>query len=271
MRIAEGMRCFTSFRSRLVFESARLFSDGGWPGCVGCVFSRNANPNSVIHKRMSNETASSQPQLYHHEPTLRVCTVFFSALIGFALTRFFRVDSPMPQVMRWPCFAAALLLFLRFLFGSANHLWYELVRPQETPTAKRGELYWHLSCLIVIGILAVYICDSTSVSQFLWRNLLFGIVGIVFNGLTDYFTGTIWVKEWMIVSGCHVVAVCLALYLNRSLSPFCGVVGAYILWVLAVFFLFLLFRDLGHQLSLVESGLSGKLPFADAPPPSQHD
>jgi uncharacterized membrane protein len=164
-----------------------------------------------------NGTPSSQ--VYQHESTLRVCTVFFSALTGFALARFFRVDSILPEVSRWPCFAAALLLFLRFLFGSANHLWYELVRPAAEPRAKRCELFWHLSCLIVIGVLAVYICDSDSVSKFLWRNLWFGIAGVVFNGVTDRFTGRKWVGEWAKVSGCHIVAVGLGLFLDGLSKP----------------------------------------------------
>jgi len=200
---------------------------------------------------MSNE--GPPPQVYQHEPTLRVCTVFFSALVGFALTRFFRVDSPMPQVSRWPCFVTALLLFLRFLFGSANHLWYELVRPAAALKAKRTELYWHLSCLIVIGVLAVYICDSTSVSEFLWRNFWFGLAGIGFNAATDYYTGTQWVKEWMLISACHIVAIVSALCLNYLASPLHTIVGPHGMWALAVFFLFLLFWDLDHQFDLVES------------------
>lgn len=199
---------------------------------------------------MANGTPNSQ--VHQHEPTLRVCTVFFSALIGFALTRFFRIDSTIPEVSRWPCFAAALLLFLRFLFGSANHLWYELVREKADKKAKRSELYWHLACLIAIGVLAVYICDSSSVRQFLWRNLYFGIAGVVFNAVTDRITGREWVGEWAKISGCHITAVGLGLFLDWLQSPLHTFPGPFGMWFLVAFFLFLLFWDLDHQLRLVE-------------------
>jgi hypothetical protein len=204
---------------------------------------------------MPNGTPSPKPsQMYQREPTTRVCTVFFSALMGFALTRFFRFDNPMPEMIRWPCFTAALLLFLRFLFGSANHLWYELVRQDAEANANRRELFWHLRFLIALGILAVFICDSASVCEFLWRNALFGAVGITFNAITDGFAGGKWAKEWKLISGCHIVAVAaLGVLLTWVWNPIPEMVAACALWALAFFFLWLLFWDLSHQLDLVES------------------
>jgi hypothetical protein len=58
---------------------------------------------------------------------VRVFTVFFSALVGFGLKRLLDVQTPADFLIdRRPCVILCVLLFLCFLTGSANHLWFEI-------------------------------------------------------------------------------------------------------------------------------------------------
>ena len=65
-----------------------------------------------------------------YEQSVRVATVFFSVVMGFGLKHILEPPTGHginPETDRWACFFIALLLFIRFLFGSANHLWDEYV------------------------------------------------------------------------------------------------------------------------------------------------
>jgi hypothetical protein len=187
-----------------------------------------------------------------HEPTVRVCTVFFSALIGFAMTRFFQQTHPLPDVDRWPCFTAALLLFLRYLFGSANHLWSELVGPSANKIAKRLHLFWDLFGLILAGVLAVYICDSHSVADFLWGCFWFSVFWAVSDAMSHWFWEGEFMWQWVVMNGIAVVVIGLLLALNSAGSPFYDQIRGSWIWGLAAFFVPLFFWDLHHQLKQVE-------------------
>jgi len=178
-----------------------------------------------------------------YDPTTRVCTVFFSALIGFGLNRLLQQQPPVPIAAdRWPCFVLALLLFLRFLFGSANHLWFELVRPK-APAPNPTLILWDMVCLIAFGLLAIRICDSTSTTAFLWSNLIFGvtatmiaIINLIRADPTRFFA-----IAWLIINVLHTAAVGASLYWGFPL-----------IYLIVVFFLLLL-ADTVFQLEMLKS------------------
>jgi hypothetical protein len=124
---------------------------------------------------MTNSNSTPPTPHAEYEPTTRVCTVFFSAVIGFGLNHLLQQLPPVAIAAdRWPCFILAFLLFLRFLFGSANHLWHELVRAQ-APKPSSLFILWDIVCLITFGLIGVWICYSTTIPEFLCSNLIFGI------------------------------------------------------------------------------------------------
>jgi hypothetical protein len=128
---------------------------------------------------MANSNSTTPLSHTEYEPTTRVCTVFFSAVIGFGLNHLLQQTPPaLIAADRWPCFILAFLLFLRFLFGSANHLWFELVRPQ-APKPSSLFILWDIVCLGAFGLIGVWICYSTTLPEFLWSNLIFGVVAFV--------------------------------------------------------------------------------------------
>src|SRR2546427_10582312 len=118
-----------------------------------------------------------------YEQTIRVVTVFFSALIGFGLKKLLDAGTEdLVGLNRWLCFILAVLLFLRFLLGSANHLSLEYTW-QEHPGASPGPLTRDILFLITFGILALWICYSTSIREFLSRSAWLPAVGFVWSGL----------------------------------------------------------------------------------------
>src|SRR5437879_4207317 len=61
-----------------------------------------------------------------YDQSIRVITAFFAALLGFGLKNLLDNKS-LPSDMPAPCFILSVLLFLRFILGSANHYWYDYV------------------------------------------------------------------------------------------------------------------------------------------------
>src|SRR5438046_919236 len=114
---------------------------------------------------------NNKKDIRRYEQSVRVFTVFFSALMGFALKRI--LENPAFSTLgndRWACFLLALMLFLRFLFGSANHLWEEYVKTPPDGKA-RNFMLWDLFWLTGFGFLALQICYSNTVQQFLLWNI----------------------------------------------------------------------------------------------------
>jgi predicted lysophospholipase L1 biosynthesis ABC-type transport system permease subunit len=155
------------------------------------------------------------------QQTIRTITVFFSIVVALGLkqplTPDFHKTFPYDG---WLCFAAALLLALRFLFGSANHLWKEfsdqaLLKPNSPfEWGMVWSLLWHLLCLIVIGLLVVWTCFAQDVLEFLGRNIVFAVVAAILSALVTIpnvskgkgmFRAT-WSANWTLICVAHAIA-----------------------------------------------------------------
>jgi hypothetical protein len=135
-----------------------------------------------------------------YEQSIRVITTFFAALLGLGLKNLLDPKAFNPANARWPCFLMSVFLFLRFLLGSNNHLWFEFVRPDldrsrrsdEPPYVPppRGRVINDFVFLIVFGLFGVAICYSTTLDEFLDGNLL--LTGVGFGWVVVY-----WIVGWI--------------------------------------------------------------------------
>lgn len=158
---------------------------------------------------------------HYTEPGIRVITVFFAALVGFGLKHLADdgvggVDeSVLGAPNRFPddftCFCLAVLLFLRFLLGSANHLWYEHSRPGAIES--RRNLAFDLAALTGYGLIAVTICYAKTLEEFLWRSVGLLIVACIWSGVDAFFfrrTQRRWWIGWLpinIIQGLFIALV----------------------------------------------------------------
>lgn len=113
------------------------------------------------------------------EPTIRVVTAFFAALTGFGLKHILDLKAGESlHEYQVPCFLIATLLFLRFLTGSANHLWVEHVQPADSK-----DLFFALDIifLLIFGIFASFISYSSDVAEFLRLSGILLLVSIVWS------------------------------------------------------------------------------------------
>lgn len=198
--------------------------------------------------------------------TISIATTFFSLMVGVGLSRILEPEKfheTFPED-RWYCFVAALLLFLRFLFGSANHLWKEF-GARDFDTGARNSIIWHLFCLILFGFIAIRICYTYDALDFLVWNIRFGLVAVAFAffGLimkTDESVfGQNWSKGWF---GINAVQAVVAYGILKWVE--CEKAGEGIssnfnlpLTCLVATFAILLFCDLGFQLRKVGEAASG--------------
>jgi len=118
-----------------------------------------------------------------YEQATRVITAFFSALLGLGLKNLLDPKAFGPANAGWPCFLMSVFLFLRFLLGSNNHMWFEFVRPDRTDpstfSVSRFRIFNDFFSLVILGLVGVAICYSTTVDEFLNRNLLLTGLGVV--------------------------------------------------------------------------------------------
>lgn len=143
-----------------------------------------------------------------YEQSTRVITAFFSVLLGLGLKNFLDPDMFGPENARWPCFLMSVFLFLRFLLGSNNHMWFEFVRPDRQEgkdpevngsIVSRKQILRDFFFLLIFGLLGVSICYSTTVDEFLESNLrltgialaagIFGVIDCIkrrFSGKWDH-------------------------------------------------------------------------------------
>lgn len=129
--------------------------------------------NEVTPSDDLQSPGSKEPSMHYTEPGIRVITVFFAALVGLGLAHIADVtvlNGPDSYPDDFTCFILAVLLFLRFLLGSANHLWYEHSRPRGK--ADTLQLGIDLLFLIFYGLIAVYTCYAKTLEQFLWSSVV---------------------------------------------------------------------------------------------------
>ncbi len=192
-----------------------------------------------------------------YEQTVRAYTAFFSAFMGFGLKAV--IDHKEWGHERWVCFAITLPLFLRYLLGSSNQLWYEYVR--EDPSARlRSLILWDFCWLLTFGILGMVICYTNSVQGFLRGTAVFGLVATL-GPLWDK-----WIKdrkgiqmnefwfEWFRINAIFTfVALVTAIVYRNGFGKLQSVYGVdWSLIVLALASIAIMFFDLRHQLHVLE-------------------
>lgn len=201
----------------------------------------------------SDSTSTTEGKIY--EQTVRVFTTFFSALMGFGLKHL--LDNPLQGAgrgERWWCFLIALMLLLRFLFGSANHLWDEYVRGTGD-VKSRKLLMWDLLWIVAFGFLGLRMCYSADSSAFLFWNSVFGAVAAVVALIEAALRKCVrndagpWWTQWVFINAIH--AACSVIGWQAYQQQGCGleVLGVSLTLVaLAVVGLVLLLWDVWHQL-----------------------
>ena|SRR5438445_7212594 len=192
-----------------------------------------------------------------YEQTIRVITVFFSTLIGFGLKKLLDAGTgDLAGVNGWLCFILAVLLFLRFLLGSANHLTLEYTS-QEHPGASAGPLIRDLLFLIAFGILALWICYSASIGEFLSRSISLPAGGFVWSVLDPFLRrrelrptlGKL-AAPWYAINAFQLIALIVALGFESTLTQAAGVTSCLV--VLVLVFMGLLIWDISVQLKALE-------------------
>jgi hypothetical protein len=200
-----------------------------------------------------------------YEPGVRVFTVFFSMLTGFGLK--YLADGPDTwSEMESRCaFVIALLLFLRFLFGSANYLSVEYIRHHDSGGKKRALMVWDSISLSLVGWVAVMMCYSPSFHHFL-------MMSAGFTGLAMLLTlGDLGARKlsglterrgfWMVWVGCDViftVAAVALVYFREQKNPLTisgvSITGDILLLAFLFLSLVLFVIELLGQLAAVEKG-----------------
>lgn len=204
-----------------------------------------------------------------YEPTVRVLTVFFSALLGMGLKHLLGEGAQTDAFGedRWPAFILALLLFLRFLIGTANHMTLEFSEKGLNGSSK-WFLVRHASALVLFGVLALNICYSNFLGDFLVATMWFCGAAAAFNGF-DYLLERRrvfkpegdWLPEWFVQNGIQIESAIIAWYLHRhsyfeSPIPVLGYKTSLALLILV--FTAICVWDFSHQLKVVEKAQNKK-------------
>jgi len=132
------------------------------------------------------EQGERVPYYPRYEPSIRVVTVFFAAVLGFGLKHLLdtvKKDSLEIYTHKWLFFLVAVFIFLRFLTGSANNLWLEhqkykrverrreLAKLLSWLTRDDVQVTFSLSWLTFFGLLGVYLCYAGTAREFFWRTV----------------------------------------------------------------------------------------------------
>jgi hypothetical protein len=190
-----------------------------------------------------------------YEPIVHMFTIFFYVLMSLGLKEILAGEVFEPETQRWPCFIAAFLLLLRFLFGSASHL---SIEPEREESVERRILRWHLGCLIVFALIGTRICFSEDVPDFLRWNIRFGVVaaaaavvgGIRFEreALRKDFRNC-WAPKWTVFNGIQAITSYIALIWYQAPGAGTFIAGwSMPLCFLIVMFALILWRDLRFQI-----------------------
>jgi hypothetical protein len=239
----------------------------GIQGCHGHIYF--VIWNNLPHLGMPPSSPDPDPpDAKRYEQCVRVFTVFFSALAGFGLKRLADSSERWPAWEAWGCFAAALFLLLRFLFGSANHLWLDFlgdppVRKKKSGKNKDQEMpgAMVLDCLFltVIGTSAVIMCYRPDVSSFLEWNCWLGLTAagvvlfdLLFRCFSKEKSGGLWVR-WLVLNLLYAGIAYYYIAYRYGKEP-----GWWWPWVLASVSALFFLIDLG-----VQSLALGRIPPGD--------
>jgi hypothetical protein len=183
------------------------------------------------------------PKFPRYEPSIRVLIVFFAAVLGFGLKNL--LDTPPAKnpvweiplykgvpweiyTHKWLLFLVATFIFLRFLTGSANHLWLEFqkyeidYRPQDDGQKSEidyrpqndGLLLVGFFWVTLFGCLGAFLCYAGNPSQFFGRAVILLSATLLGSGSQWLWrargrTSPIgqWGDWWTLVNGIQLVAV----------------------------------------------------------------
>jgi hypothetical protein len=228
------------------------------------------------------------------ERCIEVVLATFGALAGFALVRFITTAPPnvpnplqsQPDELTWLFFALAALL-LRYMLGSAVHLYRTYVPLRDAPSTTPVLPDWwtiifffkDLFFLVLFGLLAIKITQSIDVPEFINRSAIFILWGLIW-GLIDFGVRFIqaavtnitlnlanyWLEiNWIVMDAVQYI---LALLILQT--------GNY--KILTIVFIIFLFLDvvvmMGHSLipsdwmKKAEKSWSQTFPSSTEPPPS---
>jgi hypothetical protein len=163
---------------------------------------------------------SSRQQDDRYEQSVRVVTAFFAAVIGFGLKNLLdATEGGQISAHKWPFFLVTIFLFLRYLLGSANHLWAEYVsgtsEVREWPNVR---IVKDFAFLVVFGVLAATMCYAPSALQFYRQGIYLVLVALAWVGIDWIFhrlvlkTNTRW-NFWLLLNGIQLIFFVIAWYL----------------------------------------------------------
>jgi hypothetical protein len=197
-----------------------------------------------------------------YEPSINVFTVFFSALVGLGLQNLLTQQEPDsfgPD--RWPCFILAVLIFLRFLTGSANHLWFEYVWKPPADGGRRL-LFRDLFSLTAFGVLALRICYTKSVTEFLFWTVflvaaaaIWGLLDLALQVFMVTTPASNWASVWLVINVVQAISIFASQYVHDHWEvavPYLG--WSWSMMALILLSMVLLWWDFKHQLRVLEKG-----------------
>ena len=160
-----------------------------------------------------------------YESAIRTVGAFFAVLLGFGLKRLLDSADPAfePLGGQYLCFLLCVLLFLRFLLGSSNHMWFEFVRPDLKTDSTWQSRPWlvmnDFAFLIVFGIVCMAMCYSAQIAQtvgaphlatFLGFNAMLAAIAIAWGlAYEAKVPGGHW-AFWVGINGVHLASVLIA-------------------------------------------------------------
>jgi hypothetical protein len=185
-----------------------------------------------------------------YSQTVNVITIFFSTFMAIGLQKI--LDQPLDGQSRL-CFIVALSLFLRFLAGSANHLWFEHVKV--TPTKETGkDLLWHFVWLMLFAFFGLQMCYSDSVNKFLLWTAGFAVLAVALpfvDTLREHLRGekaSDWFYKWVKINVAFLIAVGVVYFWYKAGGQKNVLYGVNLpIGLFALFCLVLLLRDLYVQ------------------------
>jgi hypothetical protein len=151
------------------------------------------------------------------DQSVRVVTTLFALLIGLGLKHLLE-EGDLLQDDKPAAFFLALFLFLRYLTGSANHLWHTYSNANIPAGKQKVWLLFDLGSLSLFGILAIRIAYADqSVEVFLFWNLAFLLFGMLWS-LVSLVRSQDWLF-WLVINSGQFLAVGIFYALIKEDGP----------------------------------------------------